>query len=240
MLHRTGRPQRPFTTGRAYEIAHGPAAARTARAAADASCEGVSAHLRQTVRLLVSELVSNSVRHAARGSIDPIVVRFAVSSRFVRVAVTDHGPGFEPRVARPDGESESGYGLYLVEQLADRWGTSDQGAMTVWFELARSTGSPARSARLTAAEAAHAGQWLARLCLESVARSVRMALAQRGARDSARDAVADALRRHGSRAAELSNSPGDAPRRRAGPFSTRPWSRTAQPDPAGERRPTPG
>lgn len=196
---------------RAYEIAPGPAAASVARAAADASCEGVPPHLLDNVRLLVSELVTNSVRHGGVGSIDPIVVRFAVGARFVRVAVTDHGSGFEPRVVRPEHGSESGYGLYLVERLADRWGARDDGAMTVWFELARNSALPLTSARATAAEAFRAGRWVTHFWWRSVVRSARLRTAQH-----------DRTGRPGP-----SGSPRDALRRNAGPTSTRPRSRTA-------------
>jgi anti-sigma regulatory factor (Ser/Thr protein kinase) len=167
--------------GRAYELAVGPVAPGAARIAADASCQRLSPPDRQTVRLLVSELVTNSVRHAGGESIDPIVVRFAVRSGLVRVAVTDHGHGFEPGTARPEGEAESGYGLYLVDRLADRWGTHDDGgAMTVWFELTRNRALPLSSARVRAAEAARAALWVTRFCLRATMRSARVATARSG------------------------------------------------------------
>jgi integral membrane sensor domain MASE1/anti-sigma regulatory factor (Ser/Thr protein kinase) len=92
------------------------------------------------VRLLVSELVTNSIRHAhtpAWASIDLLATAFADR---VRVEVGDHGPGFDPRPPDPDRDSPSGWGLYLVDQLADRWGVSGTDGNRVWFEIDRESG----------------------------------------------------------------------------------------------------
>jgi integral membrane sensor domain MASE1/anti-sigma regulatory factor (Ser/Thr protein kinase) len=92
------------------------------------------------VRLLVSELVTNSIRHAhtpAWASIDLLATAFADR---VRVEVGDHGPGFDPRPPDPDRDSPSGWGLYLVDQLADRWGVSRTDGNRVWFEIDRESG----------------------------------------------------------------------------------------------------
>lgn len=86
------------------------------------------------VVLLVSELVSNSVRHGRSNDID---VKVTARGGWIRVEVTDKGPGFP--IDAPRGE---GLGLAIVEKLADRWGMQD-GAQkfTVWAELsARSPG----------------------------------------------------------------------------------------------------
>src|SRR5207245_2733634 len=57
--------------------------------------------------------------------------RFA---RRVRVEVSDPGPGFQPRTAGPE---PGGFGLMLVERLADRWGVDPGGRSRVWFEIDR-------------------------------------------------------------------------------------------------------
>ncbi|HEU4895478.1 MAG TPA: ATP-binding protein [Acidimicrobiia bacterium] len=81
------------------------------------------------VVLVVSELVSNSVRHGASEGID---VKVTNRNGRVRVEVTDDGPGFD--ASAPRGE---GLGLTIVERLADRWGMQDSGQrFTVWAELA--------------------------------------------------------------------------------------------------------
>jgi anti-sigma regulatory factor (Ser/Thr protein kinase) len=82
-------------------------------------------------RLLVSELVANSMRHARLGPNDTI----RVENGRLRVDVIDGGRGGAPPVAggiRPSPGAESGWGLYLVETLATRWG---HGAGRYWFEL---------------------------------------------------------------------------------------------------------
>lgn len=81
------------------------------------------------VVLVVSELVSNSVRH---GSSQGIEVKVTARNGRIRVEVTDEGPGFAADTPRGDG-----LGLRIVERLADRWGMHDGShQFTVWAELA--------------------------------------------------------------------------------------------------------
>ncbi|MEU9071699.1 ATP-binding protein [Streptomyces sp. NPDC048109] len=86
--------------------------------------------------LLVSELVTNALRHAT-GPIGVRVVRGpAGAAGILLVEVSDPLP--DPpreRVAHPD--DEDGRGLQLVASATRRWGTRPGGAgKTVWFELA--------------------------------------------------------------------------------------------------------
>jgi anti-sigma regulatory factor (Ser/Thr protein kinase) len=87
-------------------------------------------------QLLVSELVSNSVRHAGLGRDDLIRVTAHWSGDRLMVHVRDGGgpPQASPVSAsiRPAPGAESGWGLYLVDRLASRWGTTADG---YWFEL---------------------------------------------------------------------------------------------------------
>ena len=87
-------------------------------------------------QLLVSELVSNSVRHAGLGRDDLLRVTADWSGERLRVHVRD---GARPTRAslvagsiRPAPGAESGWGLYFVDRLASRWGTTAGGS---WFEL---------------------------------------------------------------------------------------------------------
>lgn len=91
------------------------------------------------VRLLVSELVTNALRHAELSDEDRIALAVAVREDAVRVEVRDPGPGFEPpnEVGR-DPEAGAGWGLYLLSTLSDRWGVTREGVTSVWFELDRS------------------------------------------------------------------------------------------------------
>lgn len=96
----------------------------------------------ETMRLLVSELVTNSVRHSRMGDGGWIRLSVEEKASALRVAVTDPGIGFDQRPGPPRPGDPSGWGLHLVEQLADRWGVSRDGETQVWFEIERS-GAPA-------------------------------------------------------------------------------------------------
>lgn len=97
--------------------------------------EDLSRPARDDLSLLVTELVGNSLRHAGLGPDDLIRVRIAHQRGSVRVEVVDPGPGFSPVQERPGRRQTSGRGLYLVDQVADRWGVERQGETCVWFEL---------------------------------------------------------------------------------------------------------
>lgn len=84
------------------------------------------------VKLLVNELVTNSVKFAGEGKIE---LRLAASDEAVRVEVHDQGPGFSPNTQEPSLTDTSGRGLFLVDALADRWGVTLDGTTCVWFEI---------------------------------------------------------------------------------------------------------
>ena len=114
------------------ELENGPDAAREARRRIDRlSAEIPNA---SDVTLLVSELVTNSYRHAGLTGQDTIRLRVSKSASAVRIEVLDRGQGSDPHV-RDQGEY-GGWGLRIVERLADRWGTErDTSGTTVWFEM---------------------------------------------------------------------------------------------------------
>jgi anti-sigma regulatory factor (Ser/Thr protein kinase) len=87
-----------------------------------------------TLRLLVSEVVSNAVRHGDHGH--PVELH-ASWNAVVRVEVCDHGDGFTPRPRVGGLDEPGGFGLYLVGTLADSWGVETDGGTTVWFVLRR-------------------------------------------------------------------------------------------------------
>ncbi len=96
-------------------------------------------------RLLVSELVTNAVRHAGLTQGDHVVVRVDLHPDRIRVEVADPGPGFDPDDARAYADSREGlpggWGLRLVDEVADRWGVEpDDLGSRVWFELSRGSG----------------------------------------------------------------------------------------------------
>jgi anti-sigma regulatory factor (Ser/Thr protein kinase) len=92
------------------------------------------------VRLLVSELVTNSLRHAELGPDDSITLHVSVDDAAIRVEVADEGKGFEYDGSATDPSDVDGWGLYLVDTLSDRWGVDRDaggGPTRVWFELDR-------------------------------------------------------------------------------------------------------
>jgi anti-sigma regulatory factor (Ser/Thr protein kinase) len=117
------------------QLMSGPGAVPAARRAIAGLAGHVGIGTLGDLRLLVSELVTNSVRHAGLGDGDAIGLQISVSPRRVRVEVTDVGPGFERRAPEPREDRAGGYGLFLVDRLADRWGVLSDEVTRVWFEI---------------------------------------------------------------------------------------------------------
>ena len=88
----------------------------------------------ETLRLLVSEVVTNAVRHGARD--EPVEIHLRWNSE-VRVDVVDHGGGFTPGPRAGSFDEPGGFGLFLVGRLADRWGVETNASTRVWFVLRR-------------------------------------------------------------------------------------------------------
>ncbi|HEX8855890.1 MAG TPA: ATP-binding protein [Thermoleophilaceae bacterium] len=118
-----------------------PDAAALAREALDELEPMLADDVFATVRLLVSELVTNSVRHAEAGAGQMIELRATLLADRLRVEVTDRGAGFDETRRAPDRHSTSGWGLYIVDQLADSWGVVRDDATRVWFEIERGSGN---------------------------------------------------------------------------------------------------
>jgi anti-sigma regulatory factor (Ser/Thr protein kinase) len=94
------------------------------------------ASVREDVLLLVTELVTNAVRHADVGPEHSLRVKLRLSPRRVRVDTFDPGTGFTRAFASSRGDESGGWGLFLVDQIADRWGVRRMASGTcVWFEI---------------------------------------------------------------------------------------------------------
>jgi anti-sigma regulatory factor (Ser/Thr protein kinase) len=92
------------------------------------------AELREDACLLVSELVTNSIRHAGQPAGAPVKIRAGTVNGVVRFEVEDRGHGGVRRRA-PDLRT-GGFGLHFVDTLAVRWGVIREHGTRVWFELA--------------------------------------------------------------------------------------------------------
>jgi anti-sigma regulatory factor (Ser/Thr protein kinase) len=111
-----------------------------ARALATAWCAALDLQptLCDTVRLLLSEVVTNAVRHSEAPPGANIKVAASLSDDSVMVTVADCGTGAPPSPRAPDPVT-GGYGLFLLEQEAEQWGVDRGPAGTrVWFKLEHS------------------------------------------------------------------------------------------------------
>ena len=90
---------------------------------------------RGALRLLVSELVTNCVRHAEAAADAPVELALQLGPRTIRVEVRDSGRGFVPHAEPTPRGADGGYGLFLVERMASRWGVDTREGTGVWFEL---------------------------------------------------------------------------------------------------------
>ena len=97
------------------------------------------AELHEDLRLLVSEMITNAVRHGTPTGERPgatIRIRIGVEHQLLRVEVHDQGSGFEPLMRGPTSDLGSGWGVHFVNELAARWGTGrGPDGWFVWFEL---------------------------------------------------------------------------------------------------------
>jgi anti-sigma regulatory factor (Ser/Thr protein kinase) len=122
------------------ELPRGPEAPSLARAATREFCDKleVSDGSCQTIVLLVSETVTNAVKHSTAPN--DAGIQFRLQERpggAVKVEVNDGGSGFEP-APREQSQADRGWGLYLVAKESLRWGVESDSGTLVWFEVAAS------------------------------------------------------------------------------------------------------
>ena len=122
-----------------------PAAARGALRGLDSS---VGPELLERSALVVTEVVTNSVQHAGLAPSQQIDLAVSLRPQTLRIEVSDAGPGFTPTPpsSKPD-QTPRGWGLWLIDQLTDRWGVDCSHSTRVWLEFDRTvTGSAPPSA----------------------------------------------------------------------------------------------
>jgi anti-sigma regulatory factor (Ser/Thr protein kinase) len=122
--------------GLRMRLGSGPDAAAEARHAIARLRGDLDAPLIETLRLLVTELVTNSVRHT---DCDALTLRIAIGKSAVLTEVGDDGPGFDlGPFESGEHDPDCGWGLFLVQRLARNWGVQQEGSSKrVWFEIAR-------------------------------------------------------------------------------------------------------
>jgi len=112
-----------------------PSSVGAARRAVDELGAWLGPTLLADLRLLVSELMANSVEHGPQRDGRTIWLEVSISTARVRAEVQDGGRGFTPVASRPPVDAPSGRGLFLVDQLAACWGMTSEDGTSVWFEL---------------------------------------------------------------------------------------------------------
>ena len=88
---------------------------------------------RYDLMLAATEVVNNAVLHAGQRGEGDIHVELAVSEARVRFAVRDDGSGFDVPPSHRRGDPQiGGWGLYLVDAIADRWGVEHEPQRSGW------------------------------------------------------------------------------------------------------------
>lgn len=107
------------------------------RLAADLCAAGIFDGAIGDAVLVVSELLSNAIRHARPLPGESVQVAWALDEDAVEVAVSDGGAPTRPAPAQPSLSALGGRGLGIVDYLSRRWGVrSDDSGMTVWAVMA--------------------------------------------------------------------------------------------------------
>ncbi len=119
-----------------FELAGGPYAVTASRLALAGLEDRLDPNVLFDIRLLVSELVTNAIRHAgAPAGGGEVGLDVSIERESVHVEVADPGSGFEPAPRDETVMKPGGWGLYLVDRIADRWGVMRNRTNRVWFEL---------------------------------------------------------------------------------------------------------
>lgn len=132
----TSALEKPVSTELTLRLKSDPEAIPAARRALDGLVGLVERPVWEDLRLLVTELVTNGVRHGSERG--PLAVAVKLGKDKVRVEVSDAGRGFSPPSApMPRGDGSGGWGLQLVDRVATSWGVEVEDQTCVWFELPR-------------------------------------------------------------------------------------------------------
>lgn len=120
---------------RSFLLPRAPASVREGRRllGADLGAARVDDELTADAQTVLSELMTNAIRHARPYVDDQIKVMWALAPNEVEVRVTDGGSRQVPTVQHPSATEIGGRGLALVDGLADAWGVHrTDGSSTVW------------------------------------------------------------------------------------------------------------
>jgi anti-sigma regulatory factor (Ser/Thr protein kinase) len=117
-----------------FDIPRDRMAPGAARRAIEELNDRIAPDVAPEVKLLVSELITNSVKYGGDGQVTLKVE--SDDPRKLRVEVIDQGAGFVPVARNRPATDVGGWGLHLVQTLSNRWGVYE-GSTHVWFEIDR-------------------------------------------------------------------------------------------------------
>jgi anti-sigma regulatory factor (Ser/Thr protein kinase) len=130
------KPPADWRRSRTLRTKGGPRAPERVRSWLHETASWLPKELESALLLLTSELVNNSVLHGHAGESDVIEVRLSIEANCLRAQVTDPGCGFAPAGRGRELDEPGGWGLVLVERMAQSWGVERDDNTRVWFELA--------------------------------------------------------------------------------------------------------
>lgn len=109
------------------------------------SVNGVVGSLQEDAVLVMSELVTNAIKHAAPLPSGEIRVRWSIQDDCLHMEITDGGAVTRPHAGVANISSLGGRGLDIVRNVSDQWGVKeDHDCVTVWADVRR---QPQRSAQ---------------------------------------------------------------------------------------------
>ena len=118
--------------------ARGSVSAARHALADELDANGVGTPMRDEAVLVLSELVSNAIKHAAPLPSGESAVRWEVRDDLLHIEITDGGAGTRPRASVASPSALGGRGLDIVRTVSVDWGvTEGDGSVTVWAELPR-------------------------------------------------------------------------------------------------------
>jgi sigma-B regulation protein RsbU (phosphoserine phosphatase) len=135
-LMTTRLSERRHTLERSIRIPATPDAPRRGRQALDGWLPHLVAPARaDDARLIATELMSNAVRHGGISAQDDITLSLGTHNGTVKIVVEQPTSAASARIADPSTEREGGFGLLLVDRLADSWGVEHGRPGRVWFAI---------------------------------------------------------------------------------------------------------
>lgn len=113
-------------------VTRAPASARSSLSALEPY---VGADQLQSLQLVVTELITNSIRHSGIDEQAVIALDITLRDGVLRCTVSDPGRGFEkPDVVKPHTDRPGGFGLVILDSIASSWGVTRDELFRVWFE----------------------------------------------------------------------------------------------------------